>query len=166
MIPEHITYIEPFVGGGAVYWSKPPSSHEIINDKNGLVTNFYQMCKSEFDVLQYLVQTTPHARAQHTKAKNILQHAALYNPVRVAWAFWVQTNMSFSGCMFRGYAFEKLSNGTTKKIRNKKLDFDHRIVERLENTEIENKDALEIIKQRDHENAFFYLDPPYIGSNQ
>ncbi|MES2387814.1 MAG: DNA adenine methylase [Bacteroidota bacterium] len=36
---------------------------------------------------------------------------------------------------------------------------------RLENTCIENMDALELIKSRDAETSFFYLDPPYISES-
>ncbi|MGN6639017.1 MAG: DNA adenine methylase, partial [Mucilaginibacter sp.] len=36
---------------------------------------------------------------------------------------------------------------------------------RLEKVQIECADALYIIQSRDHEGAFFYCDPPYVGSN-
>ena len=28
--PEHLIYVEPFVGGGGVYWKKKPSEGEVI----------------------------------------------------------------------------------------------------------------------------------------
>lgn len=32
LIPDHETYVEPFFGGGAVFWAKQPVNQEIIND--------------------------------------------------------------------------------------------------------------------------------------
>ncbi|MBS1549714.1 MAG: DNA adenine methylase [Bacteroidetes bacterium] len=37
---------------------------------------------------------------------------------------------------------------------------------RLSYTQIEQNSAHLVIQSRDHEHAFFYCDPPYIGTNQ
>ena len=34
---DHYHYIEPYFGSGAVFFSKPVSPHELINDMNSLV---------------------------------------------------------------------------------------------------------------------------------
>ena len=34
LIPQHHLYVEPFFGGGAVFWAKEPCEVEIINDYN------------------------------------------------------------------------------------------------------------------------------------
>ena len=41
MMPPHTTYIEPFVGGGSVFFSAPadPNRKEIINDKDRDIIN-------------------------------------------------------------------------------------------------------------------------------
>lgn len=39
------------------------------------------------------------------------------------------------------------------------------VSDRLEQVQIECADALYIIQSRDHQDAFFYCDPPYVGSN-
>lgn len=41
LIPDHVTYVEPFLGGGAVFWTKPKSEVEVINDTNRELINFY-----------------------------------------------------------------------------------------------------------------------------
>ena len=40
LIPEHQTYCEPFFGGGALFFAKPLSRVEIINDLNDNMINF------------------------------------------------------------------------------------------------------------------------------
>ena len=34
LIPEHRIYVEPFFGGGAVFFAKEPAKVEVINDHN------------------------------------------------------------------------------------------------------------------------------------
>ncbi len=47
MIPSDIqTYVEPFFGGGAIYFAKPKwASCEIINDINDEIINLYRVVK-------------------------------------------------------------------------------------------------------------------------
>ena len=42
MIPQHETYVEPFVGGGSVFFTKNPALVEVLNDKDKTV---YYLCK-------------------------------------------------------------------------------------------------------------------------
>jgi DNA adenine methylase len=44
--------------------------------------------------------------------------------------------------------------------------FTRKLHERLQNVQISQRDAIEVIKQRDTADTFFYLDPPYPGCNQ
>lgn len=165
LIPEHNLYCEPFVGGAAVFFAKEPSPVEVINDFDGKVVNFYKVCKLQFSKLQKLIQATPHSRRLRSEAKTILKDNKEKNVVKRAWAFWVQTNMSFSSRIFGGYAYERKSNGVSRTIRNKKNGFTKDICERLDLVDIECNDALKVIKSRDTEDTFFYIDPPYFNSD-
>jgi DNA-cytosine methyltransferase len=165
LIPGHKLYCEPFVGGAAVFFAKEPSNMEVINDLNGEVVNFYRVCHSDFKKLEKLVQSTPHSRQVHRETQEILKSADKFDPLKRAWAFWVQTNMSFSSRIFGGYAYERNSNGTLKRFVNKKLAFTEVITERLDMVDIENNDALQVIRSRDSPDSFFYCDPPYFNSD-
>jgi len=68
-------------------------------------------------------------------------------------------------CSTKSWGYDKYSK-RVKSFQNKKLRFDSSIAERLENTQIENNDALKVITSRDAVDAFHYVDPPYINSNQ
>ena len=165
LIPDHNLYCEPFVGGAAVFFAKPPSPVEVLNDLNGEVVNFYQMCKMEFNKLNKKIQATPHSRKLHTEAAAILNDAENQKPLDRAWAFWVQTNMSFSARIFGGYAYERKSNSTVKRLFNKKHAFTNEICKRLDFVDLESNDAIKVIQSRDTPESFFYIDPPYFNSD-
>jgi len=61
----YTTYIEPFFGSGAVFFTKPPSKHEILNDINGDVVNFFRVLREHAHALAALIQMTPWARAEY-----------------------------------------------------------------------------------------------------
>lgn len=165
LIPKHSCYVEPFFGGGAVYFAKEPSSLEIINDTNAEVTNFYFCLKVHFKELNTLVQATLHSRETHKEAKVVYEFPHLFDRVRRAWAFWVLTSQGFAG-KIGSWGFDKSApNKTTKTINNKKVQFGEHLTERLSVTQIECDDAVRLIKSRDREDVFMFIDPPYFNSN-
>ncbi|WP_010177571.1 DNA (cytosine-5-)-methyltransferase [Aquimarina agarilytica] len=165
LIPDHNLYCEPFVGGAAVFFAKPPSPVEVLNDLNGEVVNFYQVCKTAYNKLNKKIQATPHSRKLHAETAQVLKEADQHKPLDRAWAFWVQTNMSFSSKMFGGYAYERKSNSTVKRLFNKKMNFTSEICKRLDFVDLEANDALKVIESRDTKDSFFYIDPPYFNSD-
>ena len=48
MMPRHKIYCEPFFGGGAVFFAKPKAGIEVINDKNDLLINFFNVRESGY----------------------------------------------------------------------------------------------------------------------
>ena len=48
-IPQHKLYVEPFFGGGAVFFAKAPSEAEIVNDINHRLVTFYRALKYDFE---------------------------------------------------------------------------------------------------------------------
>jgi len=164
-IPEHRIYTEVFFGGGAVFWAKKPAEVEVINDLNREVINFYQQLKSNYKELNKLVQQTLHSRTLHSDAVFIYERPHLFSPVMRAWAFWVSTNQGFGCQIGSGWGYGN-QDKITKKHVNKKAAFLPTLAQRLENTQIECNDALKIIKSRDFEDTFHYIDPPYIEVHQ
>ncbi|CRL45672.1 DNA adenine methylase [Sodalis glossinidius str. 'morsitans'] len=43
--PAHQCYVEPFCGGASLFFSKPPSKVEVLNDINGELMNLYRVVK-------------------------------------------------------------------------------------------------------------------------
>jgi DNA adenine methylase len=165
LIPPHTTYTESFCGGAAVFFSKPKSEVECINDMNGHVVNFCRVLKQDFALLKMLIEQTPNSRQVHRESEYVLKNHESFSEIRRAWAFWVQTNMSFSSTMFGGYAYAVRKNSQAKKLVNKKLAFNKELSKRMDLLDIENNDAVKVIKSRDTLETFHYVDPPYFNSN-
>lgn len=163
MMPKHIQYVEPFCGGATLFWRKRKSEHEAINDYDLRVSNFWDVCKTDFEKLQHLVHHTMHSEAEHQRAKEVLTNP-IADKALFAWAFWVQTTMSFSNKLFAGFAFSN-ERAQSKTTRAKRADFTEVIYHRLKDAEIFNRDAIELILAKDNESTFMYLDPPYAESN-
>lgn len=164
LIPKHSLYCEPFFGGGALLFAKPPSETEIINDLNGEVVNFFKVVKTKFNELQKEIQGTLHSRELFKRAKAIYDFPDMFNDVKRAWAFWVLTNQGFAG-MIGAWGFGK-TNAKEKSLLNKRADFTIAYAERFEQVQIEHNDALKVIDRCNDKDSFIYCDPPYINSDQ
>jgi DNA adenine methylase len=163
-IPNHRIYCEPFFGGGALFFSKPKSDVEIINDLNGEAVNFYKIVKTNFAELETEISITLHSRELFKKAKVVYENPDLFTELKRAWAFWVLANQGFASSLDSwGFAND---NSKEKTIANKRDTFSLEYAQRLEITQIESNDALRVIERCDSVDTFFYLDPPYFNSNQ
>src|SRR5690606_14904961 len=165
LIPEHRTYVEPFVGGGAIFWAKQPSEAEIINDYNRELINFYEVCKNEFIELEKMVRISLHSRSLHSDANVIYENPHLFTRIQRAWAVWVLATQSFSAMLDGSWGYDVKGSTMPKKLLNKKNNFTEDLAIRLQNVQIENTDALRVIRSRDHKDAFHYCDPPYFNSD-
>ena len=163
-IPPHRIYCEPFCGGAAIFFRKPPSPVEILNDTNREMVNFYKVVQREFAALEAELAITLHSRDQHRKAEVIYQNPDMFSEVKRAWAIWVLANEGFGGMLDGSFGYCR-SGSHTKKIINKRdsLTYDYAI--RLENVQLESTDAIRIIKSRDTGETFHYCDPPYFNSD-
>jgi DNA adenine methylase len=162
LIPPHVQYIEPFCGGGAVFFAKNPSRNEVLNDYDNRITNFYYQCKTNFHELQKLIQASLHSEILHTETDLILADEGA-DPVKRAWALWMQCTASFSHIIGGGFAFGE--NGSGINTANKRDNFTEKYMMRLRSTEIFNRGALEIIELKQSPNSVIFADPPYYNSD-
>lgn len=165
LIPEHHTYLEPFFGGGAVFFAKVPSPMEVINDLNKEVMNFYLVLRSAYyHELTELIQGTLQHRSTYEDAKVVYNNPHLFTSVKRAWAFWVLTQIGFSS-QVGSFAVDKAKNSTSLKLTNKKEAWSDHYRHRLEHVQIEWKDAPDVIRRYDSADTVFYVDPPYFNSD-
>ncbi len=164
VLPAHHLYCEPFAGGAAVYFAKPKSEVEVINDLNEALITFYRVMKNNGGELIKLVKSTLHSRSLHDKAWKIYQNTNDYSDVEIAWAVWLLCSQGFSGQISPVWGVDISKNTMCNRINASKSQFTETLCKRLENTQVECADALHIIKKYDRPDTFFYVDPPYYNS--
>lgn len=167
-------YIEPFFGGGAVLFAKglPKVTsdtyyHEVINDKDELLINFYRQFQTNFAELFQRIAFTPHSEAEHRRAKEIMNEPEFHSNLDIAWAYYVNIQQSFANMLNTGW---ERTRKTPRQNRgavwvNKTARLED-LFHRFEKVTISCTDALTVIQQRDSETAFFYCDPPYPNTEQ
>ena len=66
LIPPHLTYVEPFGGGGSILLRKNRSKNEIYNDLDGDIVNVFKVLRdsSSSKKLLDLLRYTPFSRAE------------------------------------------------------------------------------------------------------
>lgn len=144
---ENMIYIEPFVGGGSVYFSKEPSKEEIVNDiDKDLIEVYKGFKKYDYDKIKKDVDGK-YSKEDFYKLRDNIPKDNYNNFLRLF-------------ILFRLSYFGKLRSPMKKNKINLRENFS----ERLKNTKIYNTDYKTIIKKFDSPNSLIYLDPPYEGS--
>lgn len=159
LIPQHKIYCEPYFGGGAVFFAKQPSYLEVINDTNDRLISFYTAMQCNFDDLNQMIEDTLHSERMHQEAKDIYHGRKPAGMLELAWSVWVVTNMSFTGSVYGGWKWCNGNAGshTGRFIRKKRNEFSL-LRSRLQDVQISNRDAIEVITKRDSPETFFYID--------
>lgn len=155
---EDMMYVEPFVGGGSIFFNKNPSKKEVINDKDEILHHFYKMVQDDYKDVEQRINGN-YSEKDFYKLRDM-------KPT------------SMSGLAIQDYLLKRLSYIGTGKIfdfeksrRNKNFEIDidkdlAAYAERLAHTTILNKDFKKVIDMYDSPNTLFYLDPPYENSNK
>lgn len=165
LIPEHHIYCEPFFGGGAVFFAKRPSEVEIINDTNRELINFYEVVKDDFPALEHEISLSLHSRDKHRQAEVVYANPDMFGRVKRAWAVWMLANCSYGNKLDGCFGYDR-TGGTSRKMDRKRGTFTDEYAKRLQRVQIECCDALRVIRSRDTDGTFFYIDPPYVGADQ
>lgn len=168
MIPKHRIYCEPFFGGGAVFFTKTPSFLEVINDKNECLVNFYLQIQNNFENLAAKIGTTLHSESMYLRARQIYNGNIKVDDIEKAVATWIVFTQSRLASAKAGWRYDNGTDGSHYgiiELHNRK-NFCPWLQKRLSKVQISCRDALQVIRNRDTAETFFYLDPPYPNTNQ
>jgi len=166
--PPHTCYVEPYAGGASVLLQKHPVTHEVINDLNGDVVNFFRVLRTNTEGLVRAIWCTPYSREELLLARTLPDAE---DPIERARRFYVRCWQSFGsgvGTSSTGWRYGRGNNGSdsTPIPTWNNTDALWQTAARLKLVQIEKDDALTVIKRFDHESTLFYVDPPYVHSTR
>lgn len=167
----HTVYVEPFAGGLAVLYAKgkkpvsnSDSYSEAINDKNKQLITFWRVAREQPEELARWIELTPYSQEEYREARKIYNNPAEYSALKVAWATYIQCNMSFAHSIGTGWATSVFQNQAATWVnRTTRLP---ECFERLRAVYIDCEDALSFIGRWDCPHALIYADPPYPKTDQ
>jgi DNA adenine methylase len=162
-----MTYLEPFFGSGAVFFNKEPSDIETINDLSDDIVNLFKQVRDNHKELLRQIRYSPWSREEYNLS---IQEAD--NDMERARRFLFRMWMTIGACTHRQNGMRTLiKRGSAGDLKN----FQANIKEAVEQArdrliplsgivQIENRDALVLVKKYNKPNVLMYLDPPYIKS--
>lgn len=164
LLPAHDTYIEPFFGSGAVFFAKPPVTHEILNDLDGGIVTFFRVLRERPAELEEACRLTPYARAEFD--------AAIMTPdlddLERARRFWVRVNQSFAKTAGTQTGWS-ITTGRTQAPPRSVQGRIHRFrscAQRLVTVSIECCDAATLVARLATPTTVVYVDPPYLAATR
>lgn len=160
-IPNFEVYVEPFFGGGALFWHLKPNKSE-INDINYDLINFYKVLKNNPEELYKSLQTHMLSKEYFSKMVCKLNNKDFDSDLERASIFYYLNKTSFSGkwrVNSKGEFNSSYGYYTKEYFKNIDLNCSNK----LKNTIISNDDYDNIlIKYKYDDSAFIFLDPPYL----
>ena len=164
-MPSHEGYLEPFFGSGGVFFNKPPSRVETLNDLDGSVVHFFKVCREQPEELARALSLTPWSREEFLQSDF---RDGQTSDIEAARQFAVRCWMTFGArtrCKtgWRHTTGAKLDGGPDNpKLWARLPDTVQQVAARLQHAQFENRPALDLIQIYDGPEVLIYADPPYI----
>jgi len=161
LLPDHTCYVEPFAGAAGLFFAKPPSKVEVLNDVNDDLVCLYRVVQHHLDefVRQFrwaLTSRQMYAWLQKTRPETLtdIQRSARF--------FYLQ-KLSFGGKVdHQSYG---TSTTTSARLNLLRLEEDLSAAHlRLHQVTIEHLDWQACIARYDRYHTLFFCDPPYYGT--
>lgn len=160
-IPKHNYYVEPFVGGGSIFFykDKVPSW---INDTDKELINCYRTIKNNVDELIYALKGETATKQRHHYYKNEFKpKSKMESAVR----YYYLNRTSYSGIMKQ----ENCYFGYGDKYSMRPENWGRQLMKnnsKLKNVKITSWDFEKVINKTKSKNTFLFIDPPYFNADQ
>lgn len=168
LLPSHEQYVEPFFGGGSVFFAKAPCSHETINDADEGVTGFFRVLRDRGEEFVARCKLTEYGEALWRDCRDTWREEP--DELLRAWKWFVVARQSFSGQFgsSHGHSRTQSRRGMAGECSNwlSAIDRLPEVVERLKCTQILAGDWQRAMRCTDTPDCLAYLDPPYVHSTR
>jgi DNA adenine methylase len=158
-IPEHyIKYIEPFVGGGSLYFYLNPINAVISDVHSELIDLYKSIGNGKGQEIFDFMKENPNDENTYYKIRDKME---INNTLDSAKRFYYQRKTCFRGMLrYNKNGKFNIPFGKYKTINyNEIINKDYEIL--LSRTEILNKSFDYVFENYNDENNFMFLDPPY-----
>ncbi len=164
--PDHTHYVEPYLGSGAVFFTKAPVEHEILNDLNSSIVNLFNVLRTRGDELAEAIALTPWSEEEY---KRIERDCTDGDELEHARKFLIRCWQAHGGTLYQvaGWKHNGLG-GRAYPVRlwQKLPDRLVAAAQRLQDAEVRCLPALEIIQRYNSPDTLIYADPPYVISTR
>jgi len=160
--PIHSIYVEPFGGAASVLMTKKPSEREVYNDLDSEIVNVFEVLRNQPEELARLINLTPYAREEWKRSYKTTDNKIelARRTIFRAYASFGSAGATKGTSGFRCYS--KPDSTFSPKEWNAYANKIEAFTDRLRSVIIENKNAIDVITDHDHEKTLFFIDPPYI----
>ena len=160
-IPEHDYFVEPFVGGGSIFFYKNKIS-SWINDSDKDLINCYRVIKNNVDDLIDALNGEVATKERHFYYKN--QYTPKNN-LEKAIRYYYLNRTSYSGIMKKENCYFGYGDKYSMRPENwgRQLMKNHL---KLKDVKITSWDFEKVINQIDNKKTFLFIDPPYFNADQ
>jgi DNA adenine methylase len=163
----HKSYVESFGGSAAVLLNKEQSLIETYNDIYGDVVNFFKVLRDHKDELLYLIELTPYSREEFAISCTNDEND---NEIEKARKFFIRARQVRTGLASVAspgrWAYVKKDSRRGMSLNVSRwlggIEGLDEVCNRLKQVQIENLDALDVIKRYDTSETLHYIDPPYM----
>lgn len=166
LIAEHLidtdVYCEPFAGGGSVFFYKPKSRINILNDLDEDIILVYEIIRDRVDEMIELLSTFREpSKEAHSYYKNEYKPT---NELEQAVRWYYLNRISYSGIM----KFENMYFGYGDKYSMRPENWPRQLLKnsaKLQGVELSSRTAIDIIDNLP-DRSLAFVDPPYFNADQ
>lgn len=158
--PEHETYLEPFFGSGAVFFSKSPSKIETINDLDGAIVNLFKVIRDNPIELARLIEYTPLSRQEYYESYEMTGNS-LEDARRMIIRCWQAIGAKTSDRTGWRSIISPNGPNVTREWDSLPKRF-LAVAKRLKDAQIEHQPAGKLLERYKRPEVLIYADPPYV----